>query len=137
MNPNIPLPGEIVTIVTGFQCYVIGREGWEEKEYKDVVVLEPARIDPPNTFRFLVPHTPIPERLVNMRSVERLKRGNSTYRKVKPRKITHNRTAKQIANSKGTGFYTVALENNVAIHCTCPGFTYRKNCRHLKEATND
>ena len=38
----------------------------------------------------------------------------------------------QITGSTGNK-YKVVLENGHATSCTCPGFHFRKNCRHLKE----
>lgn len=43
---------------------------------------------------------------------------------------------KQIIFIKGStgNKYIVVLEGGVATACTCPGFHFRKHCRHLKEA---
>ena len=32
-----------------------------------------------------------------------------------------------------TGDYTVTLSENYGDRCTCPGYTFRKNCRHIEE----
>jgi DNA polymerase (family 10) len=43
-------------------------------------------------------------------------------------------TTVEIRNSKGTGTYTVTLQDGKAIDCECQGFAYRSKCRHLAEA---
>lgn len=40
-----------------------------------------------------------------------------------------------ISGSKGSQ-YVVTIKDGAAISCTCPGFTFRKTCRHLKEAVD-
>ena len=130
---DMPQPGQVVTIISGHESYVLGQEGWVEERYEDVVVIASEKFDPHNTFRFLVPESRVQVRRIHMRNVEKLISGNSTYKKIKPRKAT-NRTTKQVLSSKGQNSYTVVLEDGIAVSCTCPGFTYRRNCRHLKEA---
>jgi hypothetical protein len=41
-------------------------------------------------------------------------------------------TVKQVRGSKGK-VYTVTGDH----HCTCPGFTFRGSCKHLKERENE
>lgn len=38
---------------------------------------------------------------------------------------------KQVKGSKGN-VYTVTRRENGSWHCTCTGFHYRKNCRHIQ-----
>jgi len=35
-----------------------------------------------------------------------------------------------VAGSKGN-VYTVSIKSGKGIHCTCPAFTFRHNCKHL------
>lgn len=34
-----------------------------------------------------------------------------------------------------TGDYKVTISNHYGNRCTCPGYTFRKTCRHIKEIT--
>jgi len=132
---NIPQPGEIVTVTTRRYSYILGQEEYSFHTYKDVKVLEPAKWDPPNTFRVenKTPYRSVPERTLSIINIAKLKRGNSVYtRKFKTGNL--KRTKIKVTGSTGNE-YTVALENNIPISCTCPGFHFRKNCRHLQEAS--
>lgn len=42
----------------------------------------------------------------------------------------------EVANSKGNGFYTVSVVDNVW-SCSCVGFTYHRDCKHIKQKKND
>jgi len=51
--------------------------------------------------------------------------------------FTHARVApkgtlktRQVAGSKGAT-YTITTYPSGAMHCTCPGYTYRRTCKHL------
>lgn len=130
---NIPLPGEIVTVTTRRLSYVLGNEGYKYNIYKNVKVLEPSTFAPPNSFR-ITGSNKFPERVLSMINIAKLQRGSSTYKRVfktEPIKIIKIK----VPGSKGNE-YTVTLENNEPTHCTCLGFHYRKNCRHLQEAKN-
>jgi DNA polymerase/3'-5' exonuclease PolX len=39
--------------------------------------------------------------------------------------------AKQVVSSDGVTFYTVSAQGE-RVSCTCPGFRYRRKCRHIK-----
>lgn len=57
------------------------------------------------------------------------KRGEVELPDVRP----HRKEVVKITGSTGNQ-YVVVLEDDVAYTCTCPGFYYRKHCRHLAEA---
>ena len=42
----------------------------------------------------------------------------------------------KIANSKGNGFYDVKL-NDGHYSCSCVGFGYHRDCKHIKQVKND
>ena len=37
-----------------------------------------------------------------------------------------------VKGSKGNQ-YTVTVDNDIAVSCTCPGYTFRGKCKHLLE----
>jgi len=57
------------------------------------------------------------------------KRGEVKLPDIRP----HHKEVVKITGSTGNQ-YVVVLEDDVAYTCTCPGFYYRKHCRHLAEA---
>jgi len=131
---NIPQPGEIITVTLRRYSYVIGQEGYSFHTYKDVKVLEPAKWDAPNTFRIenKTPYRGISERTLYMVNVAKLKRGSSVFtRKFKTENLKQSKI--KVKGSTGTT-YTITFENAMPINCTCPGFHFRKHCRHLQEA---
>jgi hypothetical protein len=42
----------------------------------------------------------------------------------------------EVPSSSGNGTYTVKLENG-ELTCTCPGFTYRRSCRHVNDKASE
>jgi hypothetical protein len=107
----------------------------EEPFVKNVVhgrVLPSSRDDPPNTFRVwttkkdvalmtLGPH------IVSMVDVTTGIAIKSTEKERKPTATF------EIAASKG-GSYKVTVKEGVW-RCGCPGFSFRKHCRHIEEAS--
>lgn len=39
----------------------------------------------------------------------------------------------QILNSKGNGYYTVSFDKR-GWACTCPGYSFRRSCKHIEQA---
>jgi len=128
---NLPHPGEVVSITTRRHSYVIGHEGYKFHTYNNVKVLESAQCDPPNSFR-IEGSGKQPEKIICMSLVSTLKRGASTYIR-KYKKGPSAIKIIKITGSKGD-IYKIKMEGNKAVSCTCPGFHYRKTCRHLAEA---
>jgi len=82
----------------------------------------------------------ISERILAMKNVLLIKNGSTTFKRKLHKEHPNNapatktRIVKRVISSSGDKHYDVLIENNVAVSCTCPGFQFRKNCRHLKEA---
>ena len=51
--------------------------------------------------------------------------------KVQTKKVAGDRVWK-VANSKGNGYYAVTHQNG-SWSCTCPGYGFRRACRHIDE----
>ena len=68
----------------------------------------------------------MPIRVISMPSVEDIELLSGTFNN-----IDEQPKVFQVSGSKGN-VYTVTKNKN-GYTCTCPGFTFRKNCRHIAE----
>jgi len=41
----------------------------------------------------------------------------------------------KVKSSKGDKEYIVQMDNSGSLQCTCPGYTYRRRCRHIEEVS--
>lgn len=55
------------------------------------------------------------------------------WSKPKEVQITNQDWQWSIPNSKNDGYYTVEFDKR-GWSCTCPGYGFRRDCRHIKEA---
>ena len=39
----------------------------------------------------------------------------------------------RVKSSKGNSFYEVQMNNSGSLECSCPGYGYRRKCRHVTE----
>ena len=147
---NVPTPGDIITVTTRHWSHVLGDEGWREHTFRNAQVLESDRFDPPMTFRIIIleptcyADSRVTERILAMKNVLSIKNGSTTFKRKLHKEHPNNapktttKAVKRIISSSGDKHYDVLLENGVAVSCTCPGFHFRKTCRHLREAmTNE
>lgn len=99
-------------------------------EVSGIVSIKPSWDRDPNNFCVVVPDSPVRVRIVDIHSVLAVdgvpvfKRGEKV---VRPEKHTF-----KIDGSKGKQ-YTVVFDGHFW-SCTCPGFNFRKTCRHITEA---
>ena len=56
------------------------------------------------------------------------------YKSKKPElpNIKSNKVYK-VKSSKGNSFYEVQMNNSVSLECSCPGYGFRRKCRHVTE----
>lgn len=132
MHLRGPKPGDIVTVTTRYpNDYYYATEKWREFTYENVPVLEPPR--KLKSEEFAIPCTGekyITYRVINMKYVKDLEiLGQDTE------EIQQSVRTVQIEGSRGNA-YSVTVENGVPKSCTCPGFQFRRQCRHLKEAVD-
>jgi len=131
---KLPQPGEIVTVTTRHWRYVLGEEGWENFTLENAKVLEPAKGDPYNSFRISNPNIRGGESIISMRTVVYLKQGKAVYKRIPKEKLPPKKpTFIEITGSTGNKYKVEVSSNGHAISCTCPGYHFRRNCRHLKE----
>ena len=62
------------------------------------------------------------------------------YYPYKPKKeplpnIDSNKVYK-VVSSKGNKEYLVQMNNSGSMECTCPGYGFRRKCRHIEEVVN-
>ena len=42
----------------------------------------------------------------------------------------------KVKSSKGNKEYIIQMNNSGSLQCTCPGYVYRRKCRHIEEVAN-
>ena len=129
MQFDAPVVGKTVTVTTRHRdIYYFSTSEWVDKTYTGVVG-QPDRRVPSGSFLLITPEDNfMPTRIIALRSVHALKYSDGTS----PEKsLTPKVRTWQVAGSKGN-VYTVT-ERDGRRHCDCPGFMYRKDCKHVKE----
>jgi len=96
-------------------------------EFGDVFhgdVVESAKYDPPHTIRMTTDISDFPFRVIYLKQISEV--DGKAYWFDEPQEIT-----RQFVGSNGV-IYTTTLN-----HCTCPGYTFRKTCKHINELQKD
>jgi len=44
-------------------------------------------------------------------------------------------TIYKVKSSRGDKEYEVQMDNSGSLQCTCPGYTFRRRCRHIEEVS--
>ena len=44
-------------------------------------------------------------------------------------------TIYKVKSSRGDKEYQVQMDNSGSLQCTCPGYTFRRRCRHIEEVS--
>lgn len=97
------------------------------------LVVKDRRIDnDPSNFALFVEGSPVRLRIINIFSVVAINGIAMFSKQGRMERIRSNRKTFRVAGSQGAT-YTVTLDGG-RWSCNCPGYTYRKNCRHVKEA---
>lgn len=130
-NFALPQVGDIITVTTRYKEHVIGRGKWNDTTYENVCVAPSFGWTKPNEFCLPADDEPfITKRTISLNHVHKL--------------VVHKGSEAQ-ANASGTRFikvpgskgneYTVTVLDGFGIECECLGFTYRRQCKHLKIAS--
>ena len=122
-----PQVGEIITVMTQYRTPVLN-VGLDSHTYKKVPVLSSESYDQPNSFRISADVPYMDVRVIDMsQTLADLIAGKAAD------VIDYDGTkVVSIKGSKGNE-YTVTIDEDGA-KCTCIGFSYRRQCRHLGEA---
>jgi len=123
--------GAVITLVTQHsESYMFSDEKWRYSTYENVTVLEPEKWMKSNQVKISSDTPTMPFRTIEISNIYSV---NGEQIAV-PNVVDIQRV--QIDGSKGNQ-YTVILEDGIAVSCTCPGFAYRKQCRHLAVVENE
>ena len=134
MNTQFSMPetGCKVAITFAFPSYVLGHEGINRTTITGVV--EPAtRVTPPNFVRLVTDvDSPVRIREIPLHRVTNIEYFDGHI----ATKESLDNTVKTftVEGSRGSR-YTVIQEKNKWT-CTCPGFQFRKSCKHITELSS-
>jgi hypothetical protein len=90
------------------------------------VMRRPHWVKNENCFGFFVANTPVPLRVINIKDVLKIDGAENTVPAQESKVETF-----EVAGSKGS-VYTVTNENG-RWACTCVGFGFRKDCKHIHQ----
>lgn len=122
-----PTPGKTITVSTRFRSIFFKSEtGWDEHTYTGVVA-KPDPRTPQGSFVLLSDDEWMPRRTIALRNVQKLEYADGTN--VTEAKLSSMKTW-EVKGSKGN-VYTITEIDGVRT-CDCAGFTYRKDCKHVK-----
>ena len=122
-----PPVGAVVTLTTRYRndCILFDSE-FQDNVYKNVTVLEPEPWMKSDEIKITSDTQRMPFRVIKVNRIISVS-NDIGYAPTKQDFKDY-----PIKGSKGSE-YTVRVKDGVAIACTCPGYTFRHRCRHLKE----
>jgi len=134
MNTQFSMPktGCKVAITFAFPSYVLGHEGINRTTITGVVE-SATRVTPPNFVRLVTDvDSPVRIREIPLHRITNIEYFNGHI----ATKESHDNTVKTftVEGSRGSR-YTVIQEKNKWT-CTCPGFQFRKSCKHITELSS-
>lgn len=125
---EVPKVGSTITLTTRYKSlYYNSTSEWDETTYEDVEVLPPESWLTSSQFMITSNTRRMPFRVIEIGNVVALSGGS------RAKGIDSGVQTVSIKGSKGNEYH-VTVENGRALSCTCPGYQFRKSCRHLKEA---
>ena len=134
MNHALPQVGDIITVTTYYKSNVIGRTVEDDTTvYENVQVCKPFSWVKPNAFCIPAEGEPyINVRTISLNAVSDL----VVHEGADPGDMTQGTHFIQVPGSKGNE-YTVTVIDGFGTECECLGYTYRRQCKHLKIATEE
>jgi len=124
-----PQPGDIVTVTTTYPSTLLDKD-FDINTYENIPVVQSEKFDKPNTFRIPAIGEPyIRQRVIQLAYVTDLSIDGQAGEVVE---LGNDVKILQVTGSKNNT-YTVTIEGNKAT-CTCKGYQFRHNCRHVSEA---
>ena len=134
MNTQFSMPeaGCRIAITFAFPSYVLGHEGISKTTITGIV--EPAtKFTPPNFVRLVTDFdSPVRIREIPLHRITGIEYNDG---RAAGREVAHDDTRTWVVEgSRGSRYSVVRTKNSWT--CTCPGFQFRKNCKHITELKN-
>lgn len=126
-----PIGSNVAVVTRHPSIWAYGKDKWEYSSYSGVVV-DDLPWQPPDSFEIRVIECPrlfgqkMPVRTISLRNIESL-----YVNGVKQEKVYEAPEQRfEVEGSSDT--YIVTFKNGVW-NCTCPGFRFRRQCKHTKQ----
>jgi len=134
MNTQYSKPkiGSKIAITFAFPSYVLGYESQSVSTQLTGTVLQEIKHTPPNCVCLLVTDSDVAIREIPMERVTALEYLDGSQAELES--VKNNIEEWQVDGSRGS-VYNV-IRNQSRWTCSCPGFQFRKNCRHITELKN-
>ena len=133
MKYNKPLPGSHVRVTTRYpESFYFAKSKWRDFVYEGYVTTDD-KWTPPDSFNLLVKDDKMPKRIIALGATYKLEYldGQKAARSKEDNQVK----TWTIEGSKGNK-YTVTKHYG-KFNCTCPGFQFRKNCKHIDEKSKE
>lgn len=125
----IPTPGCHIAITFEFPSYVIGSAKVNKTTITGIVE-KATQFTPPNFIRLVTDFdNPVPIREIPLDRVTNIEYANG---QAAAHEAISDETQSWTINGSGGSKYNVICAKNKWT-CTCPGFQFRKTCRHIQE----
>lgn len=126
---SIPDAGCKIAITFEFPSYVIG-SATVNKTTITGIVEKATKFTPPNFVRIVTDFdSPVRIREIPLHRITNIKYANGSNADRKA--IKQETKTWSVSGSKGSKYTVVQTQSTWT--CTCPGFQFRKTCRHIKE----
>lgn len=126
---SLPDPGSKVAITFELNSYVLGHEGPVTTTVTGIVD-KATRFTPPNFVRIVTDFdSPVRIREIPLHRVTNIKYADGT---AAVQEATNHDTRTWVVEGSRGSKYTVVRSKNIWT-CTCPGYQFRKSCRHVTE----
>jgi hypothetical protein len=126
---SIPEPGCKITITFEFPSYVIGTSRVNKTTITGIIE-QATKFTPPNFVRIVTDFdSPVRVREIPLHRITNLEYADG--RIAIQNSIQDKNKTWTVEGSRGNKYIVVSSKNSWS--CTCPGFQFRKTCRHIKE----
>jgi hypothetical protein len=126
---SIPEPGCLVAITVAFPSYVIGTATVNKSTITGVVE-KATKFTPQNFVRITTDFdSPVRVREIPLERITNIEHADGSV--AQKNKIQDDTKTWTVEGSRGSKYVVAHTKNSWS--CSCPGFQFRKTCRHIKE----